>query len=78
MNGKILIINILGVSKFSFLPQVLPVPEWVVIHFKKLIFHFLWGSKIETISPASLPTPLSEGGLGLIDIIPKGNGFYYF
>ena len=41
------------------------------IRFKKLIFHFLWGSKIETASSATLSTPLLEGGVGLIDIAAK-------
>ena len=71
MIGKTLIVNVLGASKFWFLTKVLPLPEWVVIRFKRLIFNFLWGSKIETISRATLPTPLLEGGLGLIDIIAK-------
>ena len=39
--------------------------------FKKLIYNFLWGSKIETISRATLLAPLFEGGLGHIDIIAK-------
>ena len=71
MIGKSLIINVLGASKFWFLAKVLPIPEWVVIRFKKLIFNFLWGSKIETVSRATLSTPLLEGGLGLIDIVAK-------
>ena len=71
MIGKTLIINVLGASKFWFLAKVLPIPEWVVFRFKKLIFHFLWGSKIETVSRATLSTPLLEGGLGLIDIVAK-------
>ena len=71
MIGKTLIINILGASKFWFLAKVLPIPEWVVLRFKKLIFPFLWGSKIETVSRATLSAPLLEGGLGLIDIVTK-------
>ena len=71
MIGKTLIINVLGVSKFWFLAKVLPIPEWVVIRFKKMIFHFLWGSKIETVSSATLSTPLLEGAVGLIDIAAK-------
>ena len=45
MIGKTLIINIFGASKFWFLAKVLPVPEWVVIRFKKLI-HFLLGDSL--------------------------------
>ena len=43
------------------------------------------GSKIESVSLATLSTPLYEGGLGLIDIVAKSKalklsyyGFYYF
>ena len=68
---KTLIINTLGASKFWFLAKVLLIPDWVAIRFKKLVFHFLWGSKIETISCSTLPAPLSQGGLGLIDFLSK-------
>ena len=77
MIGKTLIINVLGASKFWFLAKVLPIPEWVVFRFKKLIFHFLWGSKIETVSHATLSTPLLEGGLGLIDIVAKSKALKF-
>ena len=69
--GKTLVINLLGASKFWFLATILPVPEWVVHKFKKLVFRFLWTSKVETISRNTLCLPVSEGGLGLIDIISK-------
>ena len=69
--GKVLIINVLGASKFWFLSKILPTPEWVVSRFNKLIFSFLWGSKIETIARKTLSIPLSQGGLGLIDFVSK-------
>ena len=71
MIGNTLIINVLGASKFGFIAKVLIIPECVLIRFKKLIFHFLWGSKIETVSRATLSTPLFQVGLGLIDIVAK-------
>ena len=52
--GKVLVINILGASKFWFLAKVLPTPGWVISRLKKLVFPFLWGSKIETVSRKSL------------------------
>ena len=69
--GKVLVINILRASKFWFLAKVLPTPEWVVSRFKKLVFPFLWGSKIETVSRKSLSVPTHKGGLGLIDFMCK-------
>ena len=68
---KVLVINILGASKFWFLAKVLPTPEWVISRFKKLVFPFLWGSKIETVGRKSLSVPVHKGGLGLIDFMCK-------
>ena len=58
--GKVLVINILRASKFWFLAKVLPTPEWVVSRLKKLVFPFLWGSKIETVSRKSLSVPVHK------------------
>ena len=69
--GKVLIINVLGASKFWFLSKVLPTPEWVVSRFNKLVFPFLWGSKIETVARKTLSVPPVRGGLGLIDFVSK-------
>ena len=46
-------------------------PEWVISRFKKLVFPFLWGSKIETVGRKSLSVPIHKGGLGLIDFMCK-------
>ena len=69
--GKVLVINILGASKFWFLAKVLLTPEWVISRFKKLVFPFLWGSKIETVARKSLSVPVHKGGLGLIDLCAR-------
>jgi len=69
--GKSLIVNVLGASKFWFLAKILPVPKWVVSRFRKLVYHFLWNSKIETVSQQTLLGPVQEGGLGIIDFSCK-------
>ena len=69
--GKVLVIDILGASKFWFLAKVLPTPEWVISRVKKLVFPFLWGSKIEAVSRKSLSVATHKGGLGLIDFMCK-------
>ena len=43
----------------------------MVSQFKKLVFPFLWGSKIETVCRKSLSVPVHKGGLGLIDFMCK-------
>ena len=69
--GKSLIINVLGASKFWFLAKILSVPHWVETRFKKLVYHFLWNSKIETVSRQTLSAPVKEGGLGILDFSSK-------
>ncbi len=72
MIGKALIINILGVSKLLYLARVLITPKWVLERYNKLIWPFLWGSKIETVGRKSLHCPVSKGGLGIVDFEVKG------
>ena len=67
MIGKSLIINnfICGVSKLLYLARVLE-------RYNKLIWPFLWGSKIETVARKALHCPIAKGGLGIIDFEIKG------
>lgn len=46
-------------------------PEWVVSRFNKLVFPFLWGSKVETVSRKTLSVSITKGGLGLIDLVSR-------
>lgn len=39
--------------------------------FRKLVYHFLWNSKIETVSRQTLSGQVKEGGLGIIDFTCK-------
>lgn len=69
--GKTLIVNVLGASKFYYLAKLLPIPEWVFTRFRSLIFHFIWRSKIETVSRQTLSAPAAEGGLGIVELSSK-------
>ena len=71
--GKSFIINIVGASKFWFLAKILSVPQWVESRFRKLVYHFLWNSKIETVSRQTLLAPVKDGGLGILDFSCKSN-----
>ena len=52
--------------------KVLLPPVLVISRFKKLVYPFLWGSKVETVGRTSLSAPIYKGGLGLIDFVTKG------
>ena len=66
--GKSLVINIVGLSKFYYLARVLTLPEWVIRKVNRIIWPFLWGLKIETVTRSSLSCSVSEGGLGIVNL----------
>ena len=70
--GKVLILNILGLSKLLFVSSILSPPRWVFDRINKIIWPFLWGSRIETVARKSLISSVTEGGLGLRDFRTQG------
>ena len=70
--GKVLILNILGLSKLFFVASVLTPPRWVYDRVNQIIWPFLWGSRIETVARRSLVCPVADGGLGLRDFQTHG------
>ena len=69
--GKSLIINILGLSKLTYLATVLTVPKWVITKVNDLVWPFLWGCRIETVSRQSCYQPIARGGLNIVDFSVK-------
>ena len=69
--GKCMVVNVIGLSKFYYLVRVLLVPEWVIRRVNQIIWPFIWGSKIETVSRQSCYCSISSGGLGLTNFSLK-------
>ena len=69
--GKCLIVNVIGLSKFYYLARVLLLPEWVSRRVNQLIWPFIWGSEIETVSRKSCFCSVPEGGLGVTNFPRK-------
>ena len=65
--GKCLIVNVIGLSEFYCLARVLLLPEWASRRVNQIIWPFIWGSKIETVSRKSCSCSVCDGGLGLTD-----------
>ena len=63
--GKVLILNFLGFLKLLFVSAILSPPQWVYDLINRIIWPFLWGSRIETVARKSLVRPETNGGLGL-------------
>ena len=55
--GKVLILNILGFSKLLFVSAILSPPQWVYDRINRIIWPFLWCSRIETVARKSLVCP---------------------
>ena len=70
--GRVLILNVLGLSKLLYLSRVLIHPRWVFDKYNSLVWPFLWGTRLETVARKSIACPLEQGGLGLIDFKSKG------
>ena len=71
--GKSLIINVLGISKLLYLSAVLCVPKWVISKINNLVWPFLWGSRIETVSRMTCHQSLRKGGLGIFNFQTKSD-----
>lgn len=57
--------SILGFSKLLFVSSILSPPWWVYDWINRIIWSFLWGSRIETVACKSLICPETDRGLGL-------------
>ena len=71
--GKVLILNILGLSNSLFVSSILATSR-----INRIIWPFLWGSCIETEARKSLICPETDGGLGRSSLSLGDPGSFYF
>ena len=71
--GKSLMVNTIGISKLLYLATILPVPKWVISEVNNLIWPFLWGCRMETVSRQSCHQAFLKGGLGIINFKIKAD-----
>jgi len=69
--GKALIINTIGASRFWYAARVLPVPKWVVLQYEKLVWAFIWKTKVQPVARKTMIGPIQEGGIGMVDLATK-------
>lgn len=74
----IVIINVLGISKLLYLAFVLSVPRWVFGKVNDLIWPFLWGSRMESVSRQTCYQSISNVGLGIVNFLVSINTFVCF
>lgn len=66
--GKALIVNVLGLSKLLYLGRLLPMPTWVLARVNQLVWGFVWGSRMETVSRNTCSLNVKVGGLGICNL----------
>ena len=69
--GKVMLINIIGLSKFFYLASISLLPDRVVHRVNQITWPFLWGLRLETVAPNTCYCRVNDGGLGLTNVILK-------
>ena len=67
IEGKILILKTLGLSKLVFPASLLPIPNIVRTTVKKIMFEFLWGKR-DKIKRSVIINDKQNGGLAMTDL----------
>ncbi len=73
LKGKVLILNVLMVSKLWYVLYVTAMPMWVEKRMKKCFFDFLWNGKPPRTAYNTLTGEAGKGGMGLIDVEQRKN-----
>ena len=73
LKGKVLILNVLMVSKLWYVLYVTAMPVWVEKRLKKCFLDFLWNGKPSRIAYSTLIGEVGKGGMGLIDVEQRKN-----
>ena len=68
LQGKVLILNTLGLSSLVYLGSVHTIPITCLQSINKLIFELLWSGKTKSINRAILFLPKDREGLGITDL----------
>ncbi len=71
LKGKVLIVNMLMLSKMWYVLHVMPLPNWVLRRIKKCVLEFLWDKKPPRIAYCTLIGQPEDGGMGLVDVEQK-------
>lgn len=71
LKGKILVVNVLMLSKMWYVLYVNSMPLWVRQRLKTCILEFLWEKKPPRIAYNTLIGLAEEGGMGLVDLEQK-------
>ncbi len=61
-------VNVLMLSKMSYILTVMAIPRWVDMRIKRCVVEFVWKKKPIRIAYNTLIGQIDKGGMGLADI----------
>ena len=76
LRGRVMNLNMAGLSKLWYLGTVFPVPDWLKCRIEQIIFFYVWGKRYDGNDKSPVNEPLArktvylsldQGGLGLIN-----------
>ena len=67
LQGRILITKTIGLSKFSFLANILHIPKDIISKVNQLIYKFIWKGKIDKVKRDIMIQSYENGGLKVDD-----------
>ena len=70
IQGRILILKTLGLSKFLYLASQICIPKWVVQKLNKLSYNFVWNGHPDKVKRSVLINTYENGGLQMLDLRP--------
>ena len=71
LRGKALVINTCMVSRTVYTASVFPMPTETLTEINKVVWPFLWDNSPDLVPREQATRPLSDGGLGIVDIPDK-------
>ena len=76
LSQRAFLLKVFALSKIWYLAQVLPMPNNILREIEQKIQSFLWLGRLERLSLEELHVPLSEGGLGIPNILAKADSLF--
>ena len=66
--GKAKLVNTLILPKVWYLATIFPPPAGILNDLEKIVYRFIWGQKQDKVRRETMTLPVSEGGVGLINV----------
>jgi len=68
LRGKVLIIKMLGISKFQYIASLIHIPQPVVKEVDRIIYEFIWNGKTDKVKRKIFEQEFKRGGYNMITL----------